>query len=239
MPDEIAARLADRDDPAAVRAYLDHGGDPARLRTAALNAGAQAVLFELRQILRGRSGASTDTPRVEIRLQTHPVFLGRDHAYLAVISANHPAFENDPRFANVAPDGRRFCTLGAGPKNFVMIFGTLVSQVNRRTDTTALLPDTYDAEIQHPGVLSGEITEREAVERLFAADAGYGDDIGYDAVPFRWSRGYNSNSYVSGLLAAAGWHAKRPPSVPGWDKPLPPSMFARAGDLDGQAGARS
>ena len=225
MSADTAERLAASRDPAFVRGYLDAGGDAGALREAALRAGAQAVLFELAQLVRGQRGSSTDTPRVEVRLQTHPVFLGRGHAYLAVISAGHPAFEDDPRFANLSPDGRRFCTLGAGPRAWIPVFGTLVSDLNRRTDASALLPDTYDAEIQHPGVHAGEITEREAIERLFAADAAYDDATGYDIVPFRWSRGYNSNSYLSGLLAAAGWHAARPPSVPGWDKPLPKAMF--------------
>ena len=212
--------------PDGVRAFLAQGGDSDLLREAALRAGHQAVLHELRAVSRGLSGHSTDDHLIEIRLHTHPVLARRGHAYLMVISAGHPAFEDDPRFANVLPDGRRYATLGAGPRNMQPFFSTLVSNVNRAWDTTQLLPDTYDAGIQHPDVLAGRATEREVVERLFAADARYSDAFDYDAVPFRWSSGYNSNSYISGLLAATGWRVAKPPRVPGWTKPLPREAFA-------------
>ena len=222
---ERASVIAAADDAAAVRGALDSGTPAAVLREAALGAGAHAVLFELEQLRRGATGASTDTPRVEVRLQAHPVLLGRDHAYLAVVTRGHPAFEDDPRFKTVLEDGGRLATLGAGPKNMNPLFSTLVSDVNRVWDTNQLLPDVYDAMIQHPEVTAGRITEREAIEALFAADARYADDTDYDMVPFGWSGGYNSNSYVSGLLAATGWEAARPPDVPGWDKPLPERLF--------------
>ena len=212
--------------PDGVRPYLEAGGDPGRLREAALRAGAQAVLHELHAMQRGLAGHSTDSPRVEVRLHTHPVIARRGHAYLLIASAGHPAFEDDPRFANLLPDGRRFATLGAGPRDMQPFFSTLVSDVNRAWDTTSLLPDTYDAGIQHPDVVGGRATEREVIERLFAADATYDDATDYDMVPFRWSSGYNSNSYISGLLAATGWTVARPPRVPGWGKPLPKEAFA-------------
>ena len=217
--------------PSAVRPYLAADGDAGALREAALRAGAAAVLHELHAVQRGRAGHSTDTPLIEVRLHTHPVIARRGHAYLCLISDGHPAFEDDPRFANLLPDGRRFATLGAGPKNMQPFFSTLVSDVNRAWDTTDLLPDTYDAGIQHPHVLAGTATEREVVERLFAADAAYGDATDYDAVPFRWSDGYNSNSYIAGLLAATGWDVAKPPRVPGWTKPLPPEAFGVAGSV--------
>jgi hypothetical protein len=227
--EEAAETLALGDDPAGVRAYIEAGGDTDALRSVAERHAARAVLFELAQLLRGQRGASTDTPRVEVRLQAHPVFLGRDHAYLAVVSRGHPFFDRDPRFRNGAEGGARFCTLGAGPKHMIPIFGTLVSDLNRLTDVSGLLPDTYDAELQHPAVLAGRATEREAIEALFAADGGYCDKLDYDPVPWRWSDGYNSNSYIAGLLAATGWRAEKPPSVPGWNKPLPPGAFGLEG----------
>ncbi|WP_031553613.1 hypothetical protein [Parvularcula oceani] len=225
------ADIAAADDPAPVRALI--AIDPsaeAVLYDAALRAGADAVLHELDALALGRRGLGTDTPRIEVRLQCHPVFARRDHAYLAIISAGHPAYEGDKRFKYVLPDGSRFCTMGAGPKNMNPLFGTLVSDLNRVWDVNQLLPDTYDAMIQHPGVTRGEITEREAVEYLFAADRAYADETDYDMVPFSWSGGYNSNSYIAGLLAAAGWEAKKPPRVPGWTKPLPREAFGIRSD---------
>ena len=215
--------------PSAVRAYLAAGRDAGALREAALRAGAQAVLHELHAVQRGLAGHSTDSPLIEVRLHTRPVIARRGHAYLCLISGGHPAFEDDPRFANLLPDGRRFATLGAGPRNMQPFFSTLVSDVNRAWDVTQMLPDTFDAGIQHPDVLAGRATEREVVEGLFAADAAYSDATDYDMVPFRWSSGYNSNSYISGLLAATGWTVARPPRVPGWEKPLPPEAFGLGG----------
>ena len=212
------------DDPRPVRSLFE-AGEGAALRDAALRAGAQAVLHELGALERGARGQSTDDHLIEVRLHTHPVFMGRGHAYLLIASDDHPAFRRDERFAHLLPDGRRYATLGAGPKNMNPFFSTLESRVNRFFDANPLLPDTYDAGIQHPDVLAGLATEREVVERLFAADARYSDMTDYDMVPFRWSGGYNSNSYLSGLLAATGWEATKPPRVPGWTKPLPPSAF--------------
>ena len=199
----------------------------ALLREAALRAGAQAVLFELDRLADAAAGRSLDTQALEVRLQTHPVLLGRDHAYLMVIVDRHPAFEDDPRFQSVLPDGRRYATLGAGPRGMNPFFSTLESKVNRAWDANLLLPDSQDVTIQHPEVAAGRMTEREAVDLLFSADAAYDDAMPYDIVPFTWSSGYNSNSYLSGLLQVTGWRPDRPEDVPGWDKPLPPEAFGR------------
>ncbi|MBB4658484.1 hypothetical protein [Parvularcula dongshanensis] len=223
---KTAEEIVAADEAGAVRDFIE--ADPeaeGALREAASRHGADAVLHELDAIALGREGRSTDTPHLEVRLQAHPVFAGRNHAYLMVIVDDHPAFEGDPRFTRTLPDGRRYATLGAGPKDMNPIFGTLVSSVNRAWDASLLIPDTYDAEIQHPLVVSGEMTEREAVERLFEVDARYADLTDYDMIPFRWSGGYNSNGYLSGLLEVVGWSPEAPPHVPGWDKPLPGAAF--------------
>jgi hypothetical protein len=214
------------DDAHAVAGFLaDHHDLADLLEEAALRAGADAVLHELTLLSAARAGQSLDTPRIEVRLQGHPVFAGRDHAYLMVIVDDHPAFEDDPRFANVLEDGRRYATLGAGPKNMNPFFSTLVSKVNRHWDTNPLLPDTFDIEIQHPDVIAGRRTERAVVEELFATDAGFNDGLDYDIVPFRWSGGYNSNSFLSGLLEVSGWDVEAPDGLPGWDKPVPDHAF--------------
>lgn len=218
--------IVERDDPdAAARVYNARPEALGAMRAAAMEAGAEAVLHELDLLEKAEAGQSLDTARIEVRLQGHSVILGRDHAYLMVIVDDHPAFDDDPRFSNTLPDGRRFATLGAGPQNMMPFFSTLISGVNRKADLSHLLIDTFDHEIQHPHVEAGIMTERAVVDMLFAADARYSDQLDYDIVPFRWSDGYNSNSFIAGLLTATGWQVSRPGRVPGWDKPVPEDWF--------------
>lgn len=214
------------DDPDAAAAFLETcPEDLDALRRAATKTGARRVLHEIEVLTSPSENGSLDTPRIEIRLQGHSVILGRDHAYLMVIVDDHPAFAGDPRFENQLPDGRRYATLGAGPANMNPFFSTLISGINRKADLSALLIDTFDVEIQHPDVDGGLRTERAVVDELFAADSRYCDQFAYDIVPFSWSDGFNSNSYVAGLLSATGWQVERPGRVPGWTKPLPPDAF--------------
>jgi hypothetical protein len=223
------AAIAEKDDADAAAAFLSlHPGRAAELRREASKAGADAVLFELDRLAEGRNGKSTDTPALKLRLQGHSVLLGRDHAYLMVIVDDHPAFEGDTRFHRQLPDGRRYATLGAGPRGMMPVFSTLVSGVNRAADLSPLLADTFDLAIQHPDVEAGRRTERDVVDELFAVDAAFSDELPYDILPFPWSDGYNSNSYIAGLLSVAGWQAERPGRVPGWTKPVPAEFFTAA-----------
>jgi hypothetical protein len=235
LPEAIDTILADDDADAAARFLRDHPGLAGELWERARTRRAPRVLHELDLRLGTPPGRSLDTPKIEVRLQGHSVLLGRDHAYLMVIIDDHPAFEDDPRFENRLPDGRRYATLGAGPRNMVPFFSELVSGVNRKADLCPILIDTFDIEIQHPRVETGEATERAVVDALFAMDAGYGDKIPYDIVPFDWSDGFNSNSFVAGLLEVTGWEVASPGRVPGWEKPLPPDAFGASEALDPEA----
>lgn len=237
-PDLIEAitRIVSNDDAdAAARFTRDHPDHARLLVEAARKGGARRVLHEAEVLLGTPPGQSLDTPKIEVRLQGHSVLLGRDHAYLMVIVDDHPAFEDDPRFDNQLPDGRRYATLGAGPRNMMPLFSELVSGVNRKADLCPILIDTFDLEIQHPGVEAGLATERAVVEALFTTDARYGDSVSYDIVPFDWSDGFNSNSFVAGLLEVTGWEVERPGRVPGWEKPLPAEAFGVSEELDPEA----
>jgi hypothetical protein len=230
MSDKLWDRIEEivrRDDADAAADFLaGHGEAAGDLMEHAEASGAQAVLRELRLLTGRPPGQSLDTPDIAIRLQGHSVILGRDHAYLMVIVASdHPAFEDDPRFERRLPDGRRYATLGAGPRGMMPVFSTLVSGVNRAADLSHLLIDTFDMEVQHPEVEAGLRTERDVVDELLAVDAAYDDELPYDILPFPWSDGYNSNSYLSGLLEVTGWETERPGRVPGWNKPVPAEFF--------------
>ncbi|WOI53278.1 hypothetical protein [Parvularcula sp. LCG005] len=235
MMDEAIADRMDRivaaDDAALAASFLLQFPDcTAHLRRLAEKHGAEAVVHEIDLLTTPRDEPSLDTEKVEVRLQGHSVLFGRDHAYLMVIVDDHPAFRDDPRFANTLDDGRRYATLGAGPKNLMPFFSSLLSGVNREADLSPLLHDTFDIEIQHPDVTAGKRTERAVVEQLFDTDAAYNDRLNYDIIPLAWSDGFNSNSFISGLLEVSGWNAARPGKVPGWDKPVPPEHFDRPED---------
>ncbi|MCQ8184450.1 hypothetical protein [Parvularcula maris] len=231
-----ADAIAAADDPDAAADFLKrHPARRSELCRAAEAKGASAVLFELDRLASGAQGGSTDTPALELRLQGHSVVFGRDHAYLMVIVDDHPAFDDDPRFARRLEDGRRYATLGAGPRGMMPIFSTLVSGVNRAADLSPLLADTFDLEIQHPDVAAGQRTERDVVDELFAVDEGFSDELPYDILPFPWSDGYNSNSYISGLLQVTGWEADQPGRVPGWTKPVPAEFFTGKDQAEDEA----
>jgi len=67
---------------------------------------------------------------------------------------------------------------------------------------------------------------------LLTADKNYGDDVDYDLFPKtgddvgRFGDGYNSNSFISGILEFLDINLPEMKSnVPGADKPLPDSYF--------------
>ena len=67
--------------------------------------------------------------------------------------------------------------------------------------------------------------EDAAIESLLQGDANYKDDAVYTFFP-ETQGGYNSNSYVAGILQAAGLHRPVfPLSMPGYVTPLPANYF--------------
>lgn len=148
-------------------------------------------------------------------MQTRDVALGQDHASIRITPNDQDTWSSDPRFQNRDEEGRVYATIGAGPVGF--LGGTLGSDLNRPRD---LGPHA-------PGVVvdSGALGENALIERLFALDAAYCDCRSYAASGMI---GYNSNSYVSGLLRAAGTPIAQPAaSLPGWNNPVPTAWFGR------------
>jgi len=171
----------------------------------------------------------TDPSGNEILLQSHSVIPKANHAKVTIIPKNQGKYASDKRFKNQLPDGRKFATIGAGPSNEsvtgVVAPGRLVSAPNRGRDVGQLLDKENKSSVllTPPG---GD--EDAAIEALFAADANYGDNEDYEFFPSARSDGYNSNSYVSGLLRAVGFGGyARPPLAPGFGKPLPPGDFKK------------
>lgn len=149
---------------------------------------------------------------------------GQYHLKLVIIPNNQSAYANDSRFfTNDA--GARVVTLGAGPENRTLLrpLGDLVSKTNRDRDVSEISINV--AEIL-PG--KGD-TEDALIGRILATDSNYKDNLDYDFFPSS-SDGYNSNSYVSGLLKAIGVDQPPVPNqqvapTPGAEKPVPTGCF--------------
>ncbi len=152
---------------------------------------------------------------LEVLLETHSVLLGFNHSKITVIPVNQSHWINDPRLTNKTKDGRVYATIGAGPE------GGLVGNINRARDVDRS-HNNYSASICSPEGMA----EDDLINLLFNTDAKYKDSLVYDMFPSSWQEGYNSNSYVSGLIqATTGTLPSQPPSTPGFKKPVPESSF--------------
>ncbi len=170
-------------------------------------------------------------------------------------------YANDPRFERIT-GGVLYTTLGAGPESD--FWNTLVRNVLRGSDKataqTSAIDENgpyYDSERDRDVMLSvirrgsprrrslsppldsscNPIDEDTWIAMLFESDQSYKDNLDYDLVPSPAYRGYNSNSYIAGLLDAI--RTSRPPlnggtpfdniggnsSWPGYDKPVPRVNF--------------
>ncbi len=158
---------------------------------------------------------------LEILLETHPVALGNNHSKITIIPDNQAAYANDPRFSNTLPDGRKYATLGAGPED-----GNLVSNPNRPRDIN-LDHNNSSTSLNPADCGDGSRSEDQIIEDLFKSDGAYDDKFDYELFPNRFSNGYNSNGYVSGLLNAVGFSPSAPPGTPGFTKPVPKKSFGK------------
>ena len=111
-------------------------------------------------------------------------------------------------------------TWGVGPSIFIA--GDLVSDNNRTRDI-----DLSIKIYQSPNLvpLNQESNYKNLLNQL---DSNYKDNLNYDLFPnLGNSSGYNSNSYVSGLLNAAGIDSPQINNLtlPGYRKPIPAENF--------------
>ena len=149
-------------------------------------------------------------------VQVHASWFGYRHVSLRLEPtepeawSNHPAFRTDPK------TGRLFATLGAQSRK---IRGKLVAKPNRRTDRRNHKTEVVAVDL-------GGRREDEVIAQLLAAESSYGDDARYRAFPKPDGHGYNSNSFVSGLLGAVGLSPPELESkVRGYEVPVPTKYF--------------
>jgi hypothetical protein len=99
--------------------------------------------------------------------------------------------------------------------------GPLVSDIHRPTDTDVTTKKGW-VKLDIP-----PDCEEEVCRRLMMLDRNYRDNLKYVMFPAARGDGYNSNSYVAGILKAAGIEPPRVPgaNVPGYNKPVPRGAF--------------
>jgi len=162
-----------------------------------------------------------------IKVWVQEVAVGNYHTSIKIEPEDQELYKNDPRFKNSDQNGIRFATIGAGPESFINatlgLDTNLISNPNRERDT--------DLSIKIPGMESSNLVpsnlENQYITTLFRLDNNYKDNLLYDKFPnLNNQNGYNSNSYISGILNAAGI---TPPQIdlklPGYRKPVPSKYF--------------
>ncbi len=161
----------------------------------------------------------------EIELTWHLVVSGSitsaRHFAIRFTPDDQASVDNHPDFQNTDADGNKYVTLSAGPS---MITGNLVAAPNRSADL-----GTQEGSIKLK-VPEG-MTETEYYNKMAVSFNGYPDNVDYDLYP-EGNDGYNSNSFATGLVGAAGGEVPPLPvspmgklDAPGYEKPLPPECF--------------
>lgn len=177
---------------------------------------------------------------VEVQWHTPFPYLGHEneyHSFLRLTPEDQAAYKYDPRFQNFDEFGRRYATLGAGPTTEPGIpFGLadLASFANQERDAA---PHPAGIPVEPPSGMSADAY----IDLLLKKDREYADDLPYAiwpwpeqvvgagrAGPFHVNPTYNSNGYVSGLLAASGVTPPvLPTAVPGYEDRVPARAFGR------------
>ncbi|MDB9895034.1 RHS domain-containing protein, partial [Reinekea forsetii] len=160
---------------------------------------------------------------LEIAVQVHEVAAGNYHSSIILTPEYQANYQNNPLFTNVNSDGKLYATLGAGSQGIPSINAELVSAPNRPTDLD-LSTKVESATLALPPGYS----EAMMINKLLSMDRRYCDNLFYELFPEPKSvmNGYNSNSYISGLVGAAGMIAPLlSHKVPGYNNPLPFDEF--------------
>ncbi|HQR06333.1 MAG TPA: PKD domain-containing protein [Gemmatales bacterium] len=185
--------------------------------------------------LEDRSVPATLNAQYNVELQTHGVSLSGnyyDHLSILITPQNPSLYhdddndlhaDEDPLFLH-RPDGSYALSLGAGPNSIL----SLVAAFNRDNDID-LHPATQRYTLTKP---SGYKDSREWVNALINRLAGYNDSLGYSFLPeLSLFGGYNSNSFIAGLLNATGTTIPSPATIfsgreyPGFPTQVPTTQF--------------
>ncbi|EMI15249.1 hypothetical protein, containing PKD domain protein [Rhodopirellula maiorica SM1] len=188
----------------------------------------QRTLFVER--LESRRLLASINANFQVELQTHPVTFGFDHLSILATPTNTQFTDNDGNgFADqecsfaLRPDGSYALSIGAGP-SLGPLAGTLINGFNRTNDIDPTLhPPANRTTLAPPSSPSTGDAFFHALARL---SEGYANNLNYDFFP-ELTGGFNSNSYISGLLNAAGVAIENPATIfadgdyPGYATPIP------------------
>jgi len=167
----------------------------------------------------GAAGFGIDAnPATTVAVYAHSVAFGNYHCKI-VITVNPDDEKSITGLPTLQTDanGNKYFTMGAGPSG-ALGSGNLVSNFNRSTDTN-LSSSTLQGVVSSSNVV-------DLVQKLINADGKYPDNLTYELFPSSTSSGYNSNGYVSGILAAVGATAPTTNvNTPGYNKPVPATNF--------------
>lgn len=159
-----------------------------------------------------------------VEYANHEVANGMYHSKIVITPDNQAAYVNDPRFQQFDAEGRRFSTVGAGPAGALK----LTYGVNRPRDVN--VPSAFRRKLDIPCQYDDEDA---AIRRLFELGDTYNQHrTSYTLIPrqfFGVGTGWNSNSFISGIGAAAGFNMPAPNATgfptPGYQNPLPDRFF--------------
>ena len=174
-------------------------------------------------------------------LQWHTVvsvwpYADENHTLIRLTPEDQDAYKDDPRFQNIDEYGRRYATLGAGPT-------TLRGAPFGLADLASFANQENDVEPHPAGIpikpLAG-MSADDYINYLLRLDRAYQDNLNYEIHPrdafvgggrhgpIRFVPTYNSNGFVSGLLAASGVLPPQPPVVaPGYEHRVPLNSFGK------------
>jgi RHS repeat-associated protein len=160
---------------------------------------------------------------LEVNMYEHGITLGHMHRNLRLYPDNPKrfadAYGSDILLTDLI-DGRQYIALGAGRVN-----GMLQSDRNRPRDR-ATYPNRLIGRIDPPQECE---SNDDFIDDLIQTDLNYRDNLDYDMAPDMLpGEGYNSNSYLHGLLnAVRGKHSERSRTATGWMMPVPTSEFQK------------
>ena len=141
------------------------------------------------------------------------------HLSLQLIPNDPSAFANVPGFGMLT-GGQFGTTLGGQP------FGAAGNLPFRNLRGVQNQPGDDDKPMRVLVTPPCGMTDTQFIKALLATSRNYANNLPYNLFPSATAGTYNSNSYVAGVLAAAG---KTPPTlslgpvfqVPGYDRPIP------------------
>jgi RHS repeat-associated protein len=158
----------------------------------------------------------TDALGLAVYLTSHRVAGSPfSHSALLIVPDNPGDFANDSRFRMVGPDGP-FTILSAADKG-----GLLINEVLRPTDLSNTALGRVLPENKNMG-------DTDFIRCLLSSHGAYSNNLPYQLFP--QDKGYNSNSYVAGLINNASGYvqwSQPAPTLPGFDRPIPGQYFGR------------